>query len=145
MFDNADSLSDCNKALIRSTWFPVASSAWTNDYATTSSWAHNTSVCADQLGPAPTGHIFTSRAELLVARTEWCVDKYAAAARYGPINEWNISLITDLSYIFCASGHTDCFTGCSRAASGTQFNDYIGGWDTSAVTTLAVRAVRSNV
>jgi hypothetical protein len=76
-----------------------------------------------------TGHTFTTRAELLVARNAWCDDHDAAAVTYGPINEWNIASITDLQYIFCVGTAADCYSGCAN------FNDYIGGWSTSSVTT----------
>ena len=101
-------------------------------------WTYNTSICPGQPAAAPGGHVFTSKADLMRARTEWCVDKYAAAATYGPINEWDVSQITDLSNIFCASGQDPqgCFDGCSRAMSNTMFNDDISAWTTSAVTTL---------
>ena len=122
------SLSDCNKALIRSTWWPVTS-AWTDRDAITKTWTQNTSICPNQPAPAPAGHVFTSRAALLTAVHAWCVDKYAAAAIYGPINGWNVSQITDLSQIFYRDR-------CERAQSGSHFNDFVGDWDTSSVTTL---------
>ena len=84
-------------------------------------------------------NVFANRAALLVARDAWCADPTAAAAIYGPIRLWDISQVTDLSYVFCAesdSYHTD--RGCNPACS--SFNSDISGWDTSKVTTLEVRA-----
>ena len=82
-------------------------------------------------------NVFANRAALLVARDAWCADPTAAAAIYGPINLWDISQVTDLSYVFCAwSWATD--SGCNPACR--SFNSDISGWDTSIVTTLYVRA-----
>ena len=85
-------------------------------------------------------NVFANRAALLVARDAWCADPTAAAAIYGPINLWDISQVTDLSYVFCACSGSTYFTnqGCSTACA--SFNSDISGWDTSIVTTLAVRA-----
>ena len=47
-------------------------------------------------------NVFANRAALLVARDAWCADPTAAAAIYGPISLWDISQVTDLSYVFCA-------------------------------------------
>ena len=85
-------------------------------------------------------NVFANRAALLVARDAWCADPTAAAAIYGPINLWDISQVTDLSFVFCATS-TDpnaIDAGCNPACR--SFNSDISGWDTSIVTTLAVRA-----
>ena len=71
-------------------------------------------------------NVFTNRAALLVARDAWCADPTAAAAIYGPINLWDISQVTDLSYVFCAASWGDCNPACA------SFNSDISGWDTSA-------------
>ena len=70
-------------------------------------------------------NVFANKAALQTAVHAWCADPAAAAATYGPIGLWNISQVTDLSYLFynCRS-----------------FNSDISGWDTSRVTTLDVRA-----
>jgi len=46
----------------------------------------------------------------------------AATATYGPIADWDVSAITDMSYLF------------NRL---TSFNAGISGWDTSSVTTMS--------
>ena len=74
--------------------------------------------------------VFADRASLLLARNAWCDDRSAASETYGPIGTWNVSQITDLSYIFCGEGGGDCHTTC------TTFDDDVGSWDTAAVTTL---------
>ena len=75
-------------------------------------------------------NVFANRAALLVARDAWCADPTAAAAIYGPISLWDISQVTDLSWLFSS--------GCS------SFNSDISGWDTSRVTTLRVRRPSSS-
>ena len=64
-------------------------------------------------------------------------DASTAEATYGHISGWDTSLITDMSYLFCANsyvvsvGYTDRY-----AEGGEDFNEDICGWDTSSVTTM---------
>jgi surface protein len=92
------------------------------------------------------GHSFADRAALLVARDAWCADPTAAAATYGPIEQWDVSNVDDLSYMFCAyalyaagggGGDRGCNTACST------FNSNISAWDTSSVTSMQARALTS--
>ena len=56
--------------------------------------------------------------------------------RKGPMNEWDTSLITDMSYLFCGDtwlSNCDCGDLCSVYQ---QINEDIGEWDTSKVTTM---------
>ena len=48
-------------------------------------------------------------------------DVTAAEDTYGPINNWDVSGITDMSYLFCEL---------------CNFNADISSWDTSGVTTM---------
>ena len=48
-------------------------------------------------------NVFANRTALLVARDAWCADPTAAAAIYGPIALWDISQVTDLSYVASAA------------------------------------------
>ena len=82
-------------------------------------------------------NVFANRAALLVARDAWCADPTAAAAIYGPIRLWDISQVTDLSYVFCADSWCTSHGGNPACRS---FNSDISGWDTSNVTTLLVRS-----
>ena len=86
--------------------------------------------------PFPPG-VFPNRAALLVARDAWCADPTAAAAIYGPISLWDISQVTDLSFVFCAASWASTYGGNPACSN---FNSDISGWDTSGVTTLDVRA-----
>ena len=51
----------------------------------------------------------------------------------GPINDWDTSLITDMSGLFCGA-HCDCGDYCSLYK---QFNEDIGNWNTSKVTKMS--------
>ena len=87
------------------------------------------------------GHYFGNRTELLVARDAWCADSTAAANTYGHISTWDVSAVTDLSWVFCAVSqfHSWMNSLCDCNAACSTFNDDISGWDTSRVTTLYVR------
>ena len=52
---------------------------------------------------------------------EWINDREAVEKKYGNINSWDTSCVTDMSELF---------------QDKTNFNDYIGDWDTSKVTTM---------
>lgn len=96
---------------------------------------------------------FADRAALLRARDAWCTDSTAAAAIYGPIGQWDVSRVTDLTHVFCACPISGCESSSPRRATYlpecnvncTDFDDDISGWDTSRVTTLfqTFRAARS--
>ena len=82
--------------------------------------------------------VFADRAALLAARDAWCADPAAAAATYGLINQWDVSQVQDLSYMFCGmSAALWQQRGCKPTCS--TFNEDIDGWDVSRVTSLVVR------
>jgi hypothetical protein len=88
--------------------------------------------------PPPSPAVFANRTELLIARDAWCTNTAIARERYGNISEWDISAVDDLSMIFCACVTEWCLENrpeCNGACS--TFDEAIGGWNTSAVTTLA--------
>ena len=64
---------------------------------------------------------FASKAELETAVREYNTDVNAAEAKYVPINNWDVSGITDMSYLFYDLGN---------------FNADISSWDTSGVTAM---------
>ena len=80
--------------------------------------------------------VFTSRAQLLTARDSWCSDPASAATTHGPIAEWDISQLTDLSFVFCAAEGTSFYSdnGCNPKCA--AFNSPLDGWDVSNVVTL---------
>ena len=87
------------------------------------------------------GHVFTNRAQLLTARDAYCANPWAAEATYGVIGSWDVSAITDMSFLFCAgnslqfrgAGGQDCNSACST------FNGDVSNWNVARVTTLLVR------
>ena len=57
------------------------------------------------------------------------------AQTYGEIGTWDVSRVSDFSYLFCGSTHSaDLETDCREAMQ--NFNDDIGDWDVSAATTM---------
>ena len=92
------------------------------------------SARADSSRPAA---MFGSRALLLEARDEWCANAEEALAKHGNISNWDVSRVTDMSYIFCSNGAWST-SGCNAACA--SFNENVENWDTSRVTTLYVRA-----
>ena len=94
------------------------------------------------LAPMAEAASFADRTALLVARDAWCADAAAAAATYGDIGTWDVSAVTDLSYVFCADsyyapGGAGGDRGCNTACA--TFNSDISGWVTSKATTMEVR------
>ena len=65
--------------------------------------------------------VFTSKAELKTAVGEYDDDKTAAKVKYGLIVTWNVSGITDMSWVF---------SGLDK------INEDISSWDTSGVTNM---------
>jgi surface protein len=68
-----------------------------------------------------------NKAELREAVDDWLANPTAAAIKYGPINSWDTSLVTNMSYLFDMSYFL---------LEGTSFNDDISNWDVSAVTDM---------
>eukprot|EP00964_Phaeocystis_antarctica_P096613 scaffold62890_cov81-Phaeocystis_antarctica.AAC.2 len=103
----ASSLSDANKLLIRCAW------AGTSAFASAgygSSWG---------LGSCPA--TFTTKASLMTAVQAFNANPTAAIATYGPIANWDVSAITDMSSLF---------------QSLKNINVDVSSWDTSSVTTM---------
>ena len=86
-----------------------------------------------QAPPAPPApYAFTDKASLKTAAQEYNADPTAATATYGPIADWDVSAVTDMS---------ELFSGLAL------FNADISSWDTSAVTNMyfmfGVRSARA--
>ena len=65
------------------------------------------------------GHIFTTNTALKTAVQAYSIDVASAVATYGPIADWDVSAITDMSSLFWSLSNAD-----------------ISSWDTSSVTTM---------
>ena len=82
-----------------------------------------------------------TKEELKTAVNEWVLNKTIAESKYGDINTWDTSLITDMSRIF-AHGYLQ-FNGdasnwdVSKIIDMSQFNDNISNWDVSNVTDMS--------
>eukprot|EP00964_Phaeocystis_antarctica_P076161 scaffold47076_cov55-Phaeocystis_antarctica.AAC.1 len=107
MFSGATSLSAANKLLIRCAW------AGTSAFASAgygSSW-----------GPGTCPATFTDKASLKTAVQAYNANPTAATATYGPVANWDVSGITDMSQLFYSLA---------------GFNADISNWDTSGVTNM---------
>ena len=69
--------------------------------------------------------VFTSKTELRTAVRAYKANPAAATVTYGPIAEWDVSKITDMSKLFHNRGH-----------GLTNFNADVSSWNTSSVTTM---------
>ena len=78
--------------------------------------------CGIRVLNPPAGHVFTSNSELSAAIALWTSQRENAIAAYGYIHEWDVSVVSDMSYLFQGR--------CST------FNDPIGAWDTSSVVSM---------
>ena len=66
-------------------------------------------------------NVFADEASLRTAAQEYNTNVTAATARYGPIADWDVSAITDMSDLFLDLG---------------GFDGNITNWDTSSVTNM---------
>jgi hypothetical protein len=69
--------------------------------------------------------------QLKQAAKAWCIDPSSAAAVYGPINDWDVSRVTEMSYLFSYCTYSgSCLDSCF------WFDEDLNSWDTSRVTSM---------
>lgn len=69
-----------------------------------------------------------NRSTLLAARDAWCDNPTTATQVYGPIANWDVSQIEDLSRVFCADPEIlDCNPQCAT------FDENINSWNVANV------------
>ena len=73
-------------------------------------------------GPIGDGHTFSTKADLQTAVDAWDANSTSAEAEYGNINNWNVSAIEDMSYLFSSKSNITTLD--------------LSGWDTSNVTNM---------
>ena len=66
--------------------------------------------------------VFTTKSALKTAVNAWCSNSASATTTYGDINTWDVSAVTDMSYMF---------------EDASFFNSNISAWDTSNVTDMS--------
>ena len=92
-------------------------------------------------------YVFADRAALLTARDSWCASPTTAAQTYGPIGEWDVVAVTDVSWLFCAISASlaatqdcdaDCFAGyyADCNADCLTFDEDLSGWNVGKVTSM---------
>ena len=116
MFQYANGFTSHHKALIGSAW--AASSAFRRYYG---AWSSDAGV-------------FDSRAELLTAVDAWCTDAASAELQYGSIADWDVSRVTDMSYLFCGSSWNAQY-GCNAVKASCSPD--LSRWDVSSVTSMS--------
>ena len=79
----------------------------------------------------------TTKQELQYALVIWDIDEKESDYIYGPISEWNISLITDLSYLFGMSNYKHPMYRTIRDhVFDSMISPDISKWNTSNVTNM---------
>ena len=121
-FQQTDSLENCTKASIFDSW-----STQGLDMSTFySSWELND--CVNK-----TSCSITTNHELRDYVDQWITDSTNHPCGE-VIGDWNVSNVTDFSYVFCGSS-TAVFSKCNPLRQ--NFNANISNWDTSSVTDMA--------
>ena len=99
---------------------------------------------ADEEDPADARRLSTTvyapdNDQLKTSVGEWIENSGAAEYEYGHISEWDVSKLTDMSFLFCVQQdwmedwmvyYEDC------VLTDDTFNEAIGAWDTSSVTSM---------
>ncbi len=107
-------------------------------------WNGNLSYSGGPGGPGGPGMPggggrFADKYELQNAVNDWCYDEFSATSMYGHISSWDVSQVTDFSYLFTSKFQFDDDISAWDVSNGTNFesmfrnadsfNGNIGGWD----------------
>ncbi len=92
---------------------------------------HNTQCASTSCGVLQ-GVCVMSDTTIRTAVDAWLSNPTAAEATYGHISTWATGGVMDMSKLFCA----DIWYSSSCNTAAASFNDDIGAWDTSGVTTM---------
>jgi surface protein len=91
-------------------------------------------------------HVFTNKEELQEALNQYYDYPTKMIKKYGKINKWDVSQITDMSYLFMETNFNEDISNWNVSNvtdmsymfySATKFNQPIGSWDVSKVTNMA--------
>jgi hypothetical protein len=113
----------------------VLSSATAQGSITQSDTKQNASCTHDTFNSCCNGcgYSFTSKDELRQAVEEFGLDKAAATEKYGIMNCWDVSWITDMSYLFSN------YTKSTNDYLLHEFNEPVDCWDVSRVYNMFAR------
>jgi hypothetical protein len=123
-------------ALQRQQWIHVPARTKHSNSRALNVWSSNPLAIAKRDRRLQTTWHANSRSELITAVDLWVADRSAALTSYGHISAWDVSRLTDLTGIFCASSHHTSVTrlGCRPSVAG--FNDDLSEWETGAATKM---------
>jgi len=79
-------------------------------------------------------HKFTTNEELKAGADLWHEDREAAFAKYGPMSDWDVSDITDMSELF--GGEDNAAKGWKQLRKRPHFNEDLSRWNVSSVTNM---------
>jgi len=94
-------------------------------------------LCGSSWAPGSCPATFTTKAELQTAVREYNANPDAATATYGPIADWDVSAITDMSSLFEDDNNGYDYSYDELGSLLKGFNADISGWDTSSVTDMS--------
>jgi surface protein len=99
--------------------------------------------CQAQALCANSGSVFVTKDSLQTAINDYLFDREVATALYGRMNCWDVSAITDMSYLFQYQSYMNEDISCWDVSNVTDmqymflrasaFNQGIGGWNVSNV------------